>query len=163
MKFANLNYMRSNVSVAFFSEFQFFMKVRFFSITNSINLLINSNELSNTPAKFYFPSWWAHWTSIKKLNAQAPVTPELPTRWIFRLSRLSVNTYSKTVTKYTPQFEYRGFFEIIYFFVKRLWNSQNVFENFRLRLFILWCLPVFFFIFGVCPIQFVFNPSQRSF
>ena len=42
-----------------------------------------------------------------KLNSQAraiqaPVTPELATRGVFRLSRLSVSSYSKAVKKYTP-------------------------------------------------------------
>ena len=82
---------------------------------------------------------------IEKLNSQAPVTPELVTRGVFRLSRLSVRSYSKTVKKYTPQIEYRGFFETVHFCARRLWNPQNAFENFRQRFYLLWCLLVLYF------------------
>ena len=40
-------------------------------------------------------------TILSELNSQAPVTPELATRGVFRLSRLSVSSHSKTVKKYT--------------------------------------------------------------
>ena len=79
------------------------------------------------------------------VNSQAPVSPELAIRSVFRLSRLSDSSYSKTVKKYTPQIEYRGFFRIIHFYVRRLWNPQNAVENFRLRFYLLWCLLVLIF------------------
>ena len=37
-------------------------------------------------------------------NSQAPDVPELAHRGIFRLSRLSVNSYHKTAKKYYPLF-----------------------------------------------------------
>ena len=80
--------------------------------------------------------------NYKQVNSQAPVTPELATRGVFQLSRLSFSSYSKTVKKYTPQIEYCGFFEILHFYARRLLNSQNAFENFRLRFYFLWCLLV---------------------
>ena len=69
--------------------------------------------------------------TFQVINSQAGGSPELATRGVFRLSRLSLSSYSKTVKKYTPKIEYRGFFEIIHFYARRLWNPQNALENFR--------------------------------
>ena len=81
-----------------------------------------------------------------QVNSQAGGSPELATRGVFRLSRLSLSSYFKSVKKYTPQIEYRGFFEIIHFYVRRLWDPQNAFENFRQRFYLLWCLLFFVFL-----------------
>ena len=71
-------------------------------------------------------------TDLKsRLNSQAGKSPELAIRGVFRLSRLGLSSYSKTVKKYTQQIEYLGFFEIIDFYARRLWDPQNAFENFR--------------------------------
>ena len=43
------------------------------------------------------------------------VAPLLAHRPVFELLRLSVNSYSKTVKKYTPQIEFSGFFQILHF------------------------------------------------
>ena len=36
-----------------------------------------------------------------RVNSQAPFMPELATRGVFRLSRLSISSYFKTVKKFT--------------------------------------------------------------
>ena len=43
--------------------------------------------------------WFKLILNSDKINSQAPVAPELATRGIFRLSRLSVSSYSKTMEK----------------------------------------------------------------
>ena len=42
--------------------------------------------------------------TLENVNSQAPDVPELAHRGIFRLSRLSVNSYHKTAKKYYPLF-----------------------------------------------------------
>ena len=80
--------------------------------------------------------------NYKQVNSQAPVTPELATRGVFQLSRLSFSSFSKTVKKYIPQIEYCGFFEIVHFYARRLVSSQNAFVNFILPFYLLWFLLV---------------------
>ena len=82
--------------------------------------------------------------NMKFVNSQAGVA-RAGDSGCFRLLLLSLSSYSKTVEKYTPQIEYRGFFEIIHFYARRLWDPQNAFENFRQRLYLLWCLLVLYF------------------
>ena len=82
---------------------------------------------------------------VINLNSQAPVSPELASRGVFRLSRLSLNSQVKTVKQYTPQIEYGEFFDIISFSVTRLWKPQNAFEKNRLRFYLLWCLLDLYF------------------
>ena len=100
------------------------------------------------------------------VNSQAPVTPKLATRGVFRLSRLSVSSYSKRVKKYTPQIAYRGFFKTVNFYARRLWNPQNGLENFRLRFYLLWTIIYGIYllcIFGVHLNRFPFNNSKTNF
>ena len=99
---------------------------------------------------FFFSS------SFKEINPQAPVKPELPTRDVLRLSRLRLNSYSKTVKKYSPKIEHRGFFGIIfwYAFVKLTKCSR------KFTLFMVFMR--FFFILRVRLIQFALIPSQAS-
>ena len=80
-----------------------------------------------------------------RFNSQAPVSPELASRGVFRLSRLSLNSQVKTVKQYTPQIEYGEFFDIISFSVKRLWKPQNAYEKNRQRFYLLWFLLVLYF------------------
>ena len=56
---------------------------------------------------------------------------------------------------------YRGFFEIIYFYARRLWNRENAFQNLRLRFYLLWCL--LFLNFLRLSQFFLFNHSKTSF
>ena len=70
--------------------------------------------------------------------------PELATLGVFRLSRLRVSSFSKTLKKYTQQIGYRGFFEIIFLY-KLFVDPQNAVENLRLRFYLLWSLLVLYF------------------
>ena len=58
-----------------------------------------------------------------KINPQAAVTPELATRGVFRLSRLSVSSYNKRIKNIPQLLNTADFFEIIKTYVRRLeWN-----------------------------------------
>ena len=71
------------------------------------------------------------WTIVlaSYVNSQAPDVPELAHRGIFRLSRLSFNSYHKTAKKYYPLFCPADPMKIIVFFVKCSWNSKNSKKN----------------------------------
>ena len=85
--------------------------------------LLNLAYLPGVQSKLVQAQYWHdpfQGQPTKLLISQAPVTPELATRSVFRLSRLSDNSCSKTMKKYTPQIEYRGNFGIINFLIQRL-------------------------------------------
>ena len=109
-------------------------------ISVEIQLAFDFSKYSYIPEK--------HFDELKKcdknFNSQADGSPNMATPGVFPLSRLSVSSYSITVKDYTPRIEYRGFFEIIHFYIRRLWNPQNAFENFRQRFYFLWCLLVLY-------------------
>ena len=73
------------------------------------------------------------------INSQAPDVPELAHRGIFRLSRLSVNSYHKTAKKYYPLFCPADPMKIIVFLLsaretqktlKKNLDSENTFYGF---------------------------------